>query len=84
MIFFSSKVNCDVHTICMHADWTALPCMCMLNKQSKRAYDAMHNTTPYTCISPRTTNICLYIDTFRHILVFEYIHIETGISGRRK
>jgi hypothetical protein len=33
---------------------------------------------------PPTTNTCLHMDVSRHILVSRYIHVETGISGRRE
>jgi hypothetical protein len=33
---------------------------------------------------PLTTNTCLYMNVSKHILVSKYMHIETGISGRRE
>jgi hypothetical protein len=35
-------------------------------------------------ILPPTTNICLYMNVFRHILVSRYIYVKTCISGRRE
>jgi hypothetical protein len=34
--------------------------------------------------TPSDTNTRLYMDVSRHILVFRYINIETGISDRRE
>jgi hypothetical protein len=40
--------------------------------------------TTYILLLPPTTNTCLYMDVSRHILVSRYIHVKTGISGRRE